>query len=133
MNSDTDAIDGELPERTRYLILLAGAPAIWMLHFLACYVTGAVWCARYAGFGGTLQPLQAAIVAYTAIAAAGIVFIGWGGYRRHRFGGEEPPHDFDSPADRHRFLGFATFLLAGLSLVGTIFSAGAALAFDVCY
>ena len=129
MNTTSD----ELPERARSLALLGGAPAIWALHFLACYSTVSVWCARYAERGGTLDPIAPVIIVATTVALAGIALIGWGGYRRHRSGGASTlPHDFDSREDRHRFLGFSTFLLAGLSAVATLFVAAAALAFDVC-
>ena len=123
--------DDGLPEAARYLVVLATAPAIWILHFLACYVTTAVWCAR-AGAEAPLGGVRPAIGAYTAIAVAGIAAVGWDGLRRHRHGGEPTPHDADTAADRHRFLGFATALLAGLSLVATLYVAAAALAFDTC-
>jgi hypothetical protein len=60
------------------------------------------------------------------------VLVGWSGYRRHRHGTETPPHDADTSGDRHRFLGFATMLLAGLSAIATLFVAMAALYFDHC-
>jgi hypothetical protein len=126
------AAERKLPERARYLVLLAGAPTVWALHFLACYLTVAIWCARYAGYGGSLEPVGTVIIIYTTVALAAIAFIGWGGYRRHRYGASSLPHDFDGPEDRHRFLGFATFLLAGLSTVATIFVAIAASSFDGC-
>lgn len=122
----------DLPERPVYLALLAGAPAVWAIHFLLTYMTAAVWCARFAGRGGSLAPLTTAIVIYTVAALAGILFIGWGGYQRHQYGQSTLPHDFDSREDRHRFLGFSTLLLAGLSAIATLFIAGAALAIDVC-
>jgi hypothetical protein len=124
--------DHDLPENAVDLALLAAPPAIWFSHFLACYGSAAVWCARYVGPGGSLAPLSPAFIVLTIVAMAGIAVVGIGAYRRHRHGDAEPPHDFDSAADRHRFLGFATLLLAGLSLVATLFSAGAALTFDVC-
>ena len=46
---------------------------------------------------------------YTLAALAVVGFIGWIGYRRHSFGWAGLPHDDDTPEDRHRFLGFATF------------------------
>jgi hypothetical protein len=42
------------------------------------------------------------------------------------------PHDHDTPADRHRFLGFATFLLGLLSALATIFTALVAIFFQDC-
>ena len=69
---------------------------------------------------------------YTVAALAGIGLNGWGGWRRHRRGSSTTTHDFDTPADRHRFLGFATLLLAALSFVATVFVALVALFFENC-
>ena len=126
-----DRLDA-LPEKSGYLVLLTLAPTIWMAHLLLSYVTAAVWCARYAGPGGSLDPVRTAVTWYTAIALAGIVAAGWNGFTRHRYGGSEVPHDEDTPEDRHRFLGFATLLLAGLSAVATIFVALSSALFGSC-
>lgn len=125
--------DAALPERHRYLWLVFAAPAIWMLHFLAAYITAAVWCARHAGAGGSLAGVQAAIGWYTAAALAGIAAVAWSGIRRHRHGGGQRPHDADTPEDRHRFFGFATWLLAGLSAIATVMVAMAASFFRACW
>lgn len=108
------------------------SPTIWAAHFMLSYVTAAVWCAKYAARFDSLAPARWAIVAYTVVALAGIAWNGLGGLRRHRFGDEPLPHDFDTPADRHRFLGFATLLLAGLSAVATLFAALVVLYFEDC-
>lgn len=105
-------------------------PLIWGLHFACTYATLAVWCAKVAGRDGPLGGARIAIAIYTVLALAGIAAVGWRGWRRHTFDGTETQHDFDSPADRHRFLGFATALLAGLSAVATIFTALPVLFFD---
>lgn len=130
MNDDASRA---LPERPAYLVLLATAPAIWMLHFLLSYVTAAVWCARYAGPGGSLDGARLAIGAYTLVALVFIGLIGRGGRRRHRHGTETLPHDSDTPEDRHRFLGFATLLLAGLSALATVYVALAAAFIGTCH
>ncbi len=107
-------------------------PIIWASHFLLTYLTAAIWCAKVAGRDGPLGGIRVAIAIYTVVALAGIATVGWRGWRRHTFDGSETQHDFDSPADRHRFLGFATALLAGLSAVATIFTALATLFFSDC-
>lgn len=116
-----------LPERTFYLVMLPLGPAIWAAHFFTTYVIASIWCAP------TLRPGQAAavpldsahgvIAGVTIAALIGIAMVAISGYRRHGLGGETAPHDDDSPEDRHRFLGLATMLLAGLSAVATIFVA----------
>jgi hypothetical protein len=123
-----------LPERPVYLVVLALGPTIWAGHFFATYATVSVWCApalertSSASISGALWM----IAGYTAIALAGIGMVGWSGYRRQGYGAETAPHDDDSPADRHRFLGLATMLLAGLSAVATIYVAVATMFFSTC-
>ena len=103
--------------------MLTASPAIWASHFLLSYITAAVWCAKVAGPGGSLGSVRMAIVVFTAAALLGIGIIGWIAFRRHAFGTATAPHDFDTPEDRHRFLGFATLLLSGLSAVAVIYVA----------
>jgi len=114
------------------LWLLTIAPTIWAAHLLACYITAAVWCAKFVGAGGLLGGVRSAITWYTAVALIGIAWIGWEGLRRHRHGTEATTHDLDSAEDRHRFVGFATLLLAGLSAVGVFYAALAAFYFETC-
>jgi len=114
------------------LWLLTIAPTIWAAHLLLCYVTAAIWCAKFVLSGGPLDGVRSAIAWYTAAAVVGIAIIGWEGYRRHSSGTETTTHDLDSPGDRHRFLGFATLLLSGLSAVGVLYAALAATYFDTC-
>jgi hypothetical protein len=58
---------------------------------------------------------------YTLVALVGIALTGLRGWKKHNFGTASAPHDFDTPEDRHRFLGLATLLLCGLSGVAIIF------------
>ena len=112
----------ELREEKESLWFLVVSPTIWAAHFLLCYITAAIWCAKR-GADASLSGVRAAIAIYTMLAIIGIVLNGWSGYRRHRFGNARLPHDFDSPEDRHRFLGFATLLLALLSGVAVLYAA----------
>ena len=114
------------------LWLLTIAPTIWAAHLLLCYVTAAVWCAKFVAPGGALDGVRPAVTLYTAVALAGIAVVGWEGFRRHSHGTEANTHDLDSPGDRHRFLGFATLLLSGLSAVAVIYAAFAATLFETC-
>jgi hypothetical protein len=45
------------------------------------------------------------------------------GYRAHSYGAADAPHDDDTPEGRHRFMGFATLLLSGLSAVAVLYAA----------
>ena len=122
------------------LWLLTIAPTIWAAHLLASYITGAIWCAKFAGPQDALGNVRQAVLWYTAGALVGIAFVGWEGLRRHRHpstalgagGTEATTHDLDSPEDRHRFLGFATLLLSGLSAVAVVYAAVAATFFETC-
>lgn len=122
-------------ESRQRLWIVPASPVIWSVHFMACYITAALWCGVVVGREGPLTSARLAIGVYTVIALAAIAAVGWLGWRAHRHqaeGGAEPPHDADSPEDRHRFLGFATLLLSGLSGVATIYSALAAVFIETC-
>ena len=135
----TTASTSTTPDRDS-LWLLTVAPTVWAAHLLLCYVTAAIWCAKFAGPTGSLNGVPQAVAWYTAVALGAIAVVGWEGWRRHRYpstalgagGTETTTHDLDSREDRHRFLGFATLLLAGLSAVGVLYAAMAATFFDTC-
>lgn len=119
-------------EEKESLWRLIVSPTIWAVHFMACYLTAAIWCAKFAARFDSIAPVRWAIAVYTIVALAGIAWNGSSGLRRHRFGAESLPHDFDTPGDRHRFLGFATTLLAGLSAVAVVFAAMVVVFFEDC-
>lgn len=123
----------ETREEHQSLWLLTISPTIWAVHFLASYLTAAVWCAKFARPSDSLGSVRVAIAVYTAVALAGIGITAWVGYRRHSFGHASVPHDFDTPEDRHRFLGFATLLLSALSAVATVYVALAAVFLGDCH
>lgn len=121
-----------LHEKHENLWLLVVSPTIWAAHLLLSYITAAVWCAKYAARDGSLAPVRWAIAVYTIAALAGIAWNGRSGLHRHRRGTESPPHDFDTPGDRHGFLGYATVLLSGLSAVAVLFAALVIVFFEDC-
>jgi hypothetical protein len=103
---------------------LALPPAIWIAHLLASYLTAAIYCAKAGSEHASLSGVRWAIAAYTLVALCASGAAAWRGLRNHRWGGGgEAPHDFDSPGDRHRFLGFTSLLLSGLALLGIVFVA----------
>lgn len=118
-------------EARESLWILVIAPSVWAAHFLLCYITAAVWCGKFAPTA-SLGTARTAIVVYTVLALAAIAVVGVIGYRRHALGAAELPHDDDLPEDRHRFLGFATLLLAGLSAVAVIYAALTPLFIETC-
>jgi hypothetical protein len=112
-----------VPETAESLWRLATPPLLWATHFLLCYGTAALWCAKYAEPDAPLTPVRLAIAVFTALGVVAAGLVGWSGYRRHRLPGGAVPHDADTPEDRHRFLGFATLLLAGLSAIAMSYEA----------
>ena len=135
--------------------LIAG-PATWALHFLLCYVTVAIHCAKAvedAPLGGS----RIALWIYTLLAIAIIAAFGWRGWRAHRVGERPLPHDVE-PQDsgihdarshgatahgasshdaatatgRNRFLGFVTLLLCVLAATAVGYTAFAILVIGTC-
>jgi hypothetical protein len=121
-----------LAESRESLWMLTVAPTIWAAHFLFSYVTAAVYCAKAGDPLAALTTVRVAIGVYTAVALLAIAAVGWSGYRAHRLRGGEPPHDADSPEDRHRFMGLATMLLAVLSAVAVVYAALVAVFVRTC-
>lgn len=121
----------ELPERAESLWWLTGGPVVWAAHFMLCYVTAAVWCAK-ASRVAPLGDLRLLLAGYTVAALGLIAFFGWRGLRQHRLGKATLPHDEDSAEDRHRFLGFSTLLLCGLSFVAVLYVAIAIVVIGTC-
>lgn len=121
-----------LPEHRASLWLLTAGPTVWALHFLASYVTAAVWCAKAGTAAAPLGDARTALWLYTLVALVAIVLFGWRGLRGHRRGDAALPHDDDTPGDRHRFLGFATLLLCGLSFVAVVYVTMAVAVIGTC-
>lgn len=119
-------------EQRQNIIVLAVSPTIWAAHFLLCYVTAAVWCAKQPTALAPLAGVRSAIAVYTLISLAAIAVVGWRGYRAHSLGDAEPPHDEDSPQDRHRFMGFATLLLSGLSALAVVYTGLVTVFIETC-
>lgn len=129
---DSFAEDEALPESRASLWRLIAGPTVWVVHFLLSYVTAAIWCAKAASAAVPLGGARIALAAYTAVALVAIALLGWRGWRQHRWGRAELPHDAASAGDRHRFLGFATLLLCGLSFVAVAYMAIAMSVIGTC-
>jgi hypothetical protein len=120
------------PESEDSLWFLPAAPLVWAGHFLLCYGTAAVWCAKLVGPEGSLLPVRMAMTLYTVLGLAAVVWLGLRGYQRHRASGSTLPHDADTPQQRRAFLGFASLLLAGLSAIAIVFQALPAIWLESC-
>jgi hypothetical protein len=119
-----------LAESNASLWVLAASPALWALHFLGCYLFAATWCGRLGD--GSLATVRTAIAVLTVLALAGIVAVGVVGYRWHAAAPGPVPHDADTPEDRRGFMGMSTLLLSGLSGIGVVYSALAAVFIGTC-
>jgi hypothetical protein len=125
-------MDPRLSEANQSLMRLVAPPLLWAGHLLLSYCTVAIYCQKVAPDGGSLGAARIAIASYTFVALALLIWMSIGAYRRHTYGDASLPHDFDSPEDRHRFLGFATLLLSGISIVAVIYQALPALFIGTC-
>lgn len=63
------------------------APSIWASHFLACYLTAAIWCEKFVSPQHPFSEIDRLVAIYTAIALSAILFIGWKSYRHYDRGG----------------------------------------------
>lgn len=96
-------------------------PSIWAIHFLVCYVTAAVFCAK-AGPAADFAVVQVAVAAATGAALIGIVIAGFMAFNQWRVE-RDIVQDQPTEADRRQLLGQAGILLCGLSAVGVIYVA----------
>jgi hypothetical protein len=136
--------------------LLLASPLTWAAHFLACYLTAAIWCARI-GAGPGARPgtgvvataeagavgavgamadgvgwVPAALAAYTLAALAVIAAVALRGLRERARAGTDVVGEGDSLEGRRRFVGVAALLLSGLSAVAVVGVGGAAVFFETC-
>jgi hypothetical protein len=113
--------DAGVPGESLWAMIVS--PTIWALHFLACYILAAVFCAK-AGPAADLATVRWWIAGLTVLALGTIAASGVQAYRLgHFMEGKAAPHDADTIHDRRRFLAYATLLLSGLSFVATLFVA----------
>jgi hypothetical protein len=99
------------------------SPTIWIVHFLFCYISAALFCAKWAD-SGDFNTLRLIIVIATLVALGGIIAAGAQAVDDWRKA-LDTEWEADKPTlrMRRRFVGRAAFLLAGLSAVGVIFVA----------
>lgn len=116
-------------ERHEKLWIPVIAPVVWALHFQVCYALAALSCGRFTEIGRGAH-VEIAIVTTAAAVLIALCFLR--GWRRHGYELAMGANDDDSAVDRQRFVAVTTMLLAGLSLLGTLFVGIAALAVEPC-
>jgi hypothetical protein len=114
--------DAGVPGESLWAMIVA--PTIWAVHFLACYILAAIFCAKAAAPSADFGTVRWWIAGFTVLALAGIGACAIQAFRLgHFMEGKAAPHDADTIHDRRRFLAYATLLLSGLSFVATLFVA----------
>ncbi|KSV78160.1 hypothetical protein IB277_22285 [Ensifer sp. ENS07] len=121
-----------LPKEIETFWTLLTAPLIWAVHFLACYVGAAIFCAKPQLFGGDFASLQLGIAIVTLVALFSIALSAFLAWRQWGFGAHDPPHDDPTRHDRLLFQGFATLLLSCLSFAAVVMTALPALFVSGC-
>lgn len=122
-----------LPKEVETLWTLFTAPVVWALHFLICYVSAAIYCAKPALFPFGFDAIRMGIALATIAALLLILLSGVLAWRQWGFGTHDPPHDDPTGHDRRLFQGFATLLLSGLSFVAIIYVAMPLLFITECW
>lgn len=119
----------EFREESASLMRITLGPLVWAGHFLLCYASVALVCAK----GWPVEGLRLALLAASLAALAAIGWLGWRAFRQWdvlRTG------DFSNPEghaeDRHQFLGHAAFLLAAVSAIGVVYVTLPILMIGVC-
>jgi hypothetical protein len=105
-----------IPKEIESLWTLFTAPTIWALHFLACYITAATYCAKAGAAPFSFETMRLALGAVTVAALGGIVLSAFLAWRQWGFG----------------FQGFATLLLSGLSFAAVLFVAVPLVFIEAC-
>jgi len=122
------------PRAAPRLISVVSGMIVWAVWFVAVYSLTGVGCRagwNQAGWAGT-NLLTLTLVASAILA---LVLIGWCGRRGHvmwrqaRDGGGARGQD---AAQRQRFIGMATAVLAGIAAIGTLLTAIPMLMLDPC-
>lgn len=121
-----------VPKEVDTLWTLFTAPVVWAGHFLFCYISAALICAKPDLFGVTFAALRVAIAAVTIAALSAILLSSFLAWRQWGFGTDDPPHDEPTRRDRVLFQGFATLLLSGLSFIAVVMTALPALFLTEC-
>ncbi len=107
------------------------SPLIWALHFLAVYIYEAYFCAKN-GSLASIDSIRFVTGILTGISLFVVIWQMLRGWRMHRMGYGEAPHDEGNLGDRRRFMGLAQLLVSGLSALAITYTAYAVFLFRSC-
>ncbi len=111
-------------QHDRRLWLLVLPVAAWGLHFLAAYVSAAIYCAK-ASAGAGLDAAKLAILAATIAALATLGVLAWRAGARYRRGAA-------GSESEDRFIGTTALMLCALSALAVIAVGSVAFFFADC-
>lgn len=103
---------------------IIAAPIVWALHFLFCYIYGAIYCeklGREAELGDVR--IAVAIATLVALAAIGLSTRHLWGVRGRSLTEGDFEFDHNTPEERHRFLSHVGLMLCALSAVAVVYVA----------
>lgn len=100
------------------------APVVWALHFLFCYIYGAIYCEKL-GRTAELADARLAIGIATVIALAAIAWSTHGLWqvRGRSLTDDDFEFEHNTPEERHRFLSHVALMLCVLSAVAVVYVA----------
>jgi len=100
------------------------APIVWALHFVFCYVYGAIYCAK-AGRDAALDGPTLVIVGATVVALALISLstLHLWQVRGRSVTDNDFEFEHNTPEERHRFLSHVALMLCVLSAVAVLYVA----------
>jgi len=109
------------------------APSIWAVHFLVCYVVGAVYCEK-AGRSVTLLPVQWIVGFATAVALALVALLIRSLWKVRGRSVATQNYSFSGniPQERHRFLSHVALMLCALSIAAIVFGTIPAVILETC-
>ncbi|ALG91368.1 MAG: hypothetical protein CL814_06375 [Confluentimicrobium sp.] len=120
----------EFAAESESLWRLTLAPVTWALHLVLCYATVSLACARQ------LFPVDTARIWLIGATVLALALIGWQGWRALQQWNVRNTGALSHPEgkaeDRHQFLGHATFLIALISAIGTVFTSLPLLLLEGC-
>jgi hypothetical protein len=98
------------------------SPSIWALHFLACYVSAAIYCEKL-GRDTPLGDIRLLVIVVTVVALGGIFWSTLGLWRVHErsLTDNDFEYEHNTPEERHRFLSHVALMLSVLSAVAVVY------------
>ncbi|HEY8575717.1 MAG TPA: hypothetical protein VIL88_05190 [Devosia sp.] len=118
-----DEVERETGHGTDLWTVIA-SPIIWSVHFLFCYVYGAVYCEKL-GRDAPLADARIVIIIATVVALAAIGLSTWRLWRVRARSVTDNDFEFEhnTPEERHRFLSHVALMLCVLSAVAVLYVA----------